>query len=309
MKKKVSTLIFSGGGVKGLSYIGFLKKFEELSKSGDIEANVQTVAGVSCGALVATMYAIGYTATELEQYFLEKDLEPLRDVRLKYFFTKWGFESGKKIIEMLEELLERKGFDKDITFQALYERTKIDLHIYACNLTRYKMISFRYSDSPNLAVTKAVRMSFGIPFIFTLQKYKGDIIVDGGIMNNYPIDLYDQRDKDDGLDEVLGVKIIAQGECDHHEVDERIERLDSYAYNVMSVVLIHKDKIISMSERYKRHTIHVDTKDITYIVKFNMSKEEKEKLFAYGYEAASKFFEKQFCTDDEPMVTRGQVSI
>lgn len=289
MKKQVvKTLVFSGGGVKGISYIGVYKKLEELHKDGVIELDIKTVAGVSIGALVSFAYAMGYNAKELEDIVLELDLDKLRDVRIKYLFSKWGLESGKKLMETFESLLEKKGHSKDATFEALYEKTGIDFHVYVCNLSKYKLCLFSKDNFPKMPVVKAVRMSIGIPFVFTLQKYNGDIHVDGGIMNNYPIQMYDKNPNE--LDNVLGVKLISLGECDDHSVDEKINNLYSYAYNVMSCVLIQKDRAISMSERYKQHTIHLDTKDITHMIDVNLSKEQRKQLIMYGYNATETYF-------------------
>lgn len=293
MKNEIDTLVISGGGVKGISFIGVLKYLQQNKK----DINISKICCVSAGSVIGFLYAIGYTSEEMEAEILSKNLLDLQDVKLRTFLKNYGLDSGKGVVKWLEELVERKGYNKMMTFKQLYKKRGIDLHIGATNLNKYTDVFFNCETSPNLRVIRAIRMSIGIPLVFSAIKYKGDIHVDGGMINNYPIRLFE-----DNLDNVLGLKLLVKGEAGVNVINHGIISIDSYFYHVVACFLLQKEKETTLSYKYLKHTIFIDGSIVTHIINFNLNEEEKKKLIQMGYNAAKLYFGGDENGDNEELI-------
>ena len=99
MKKIINTLILSGGGVKGIAYIGALKYLDELKTKEDlkVDINIQEILGVSVGSIVGLLYILGYTYDELVDEIVSKNLSDLKQFRIKNFLQIYGFDYWKRI--------------------------------------------------------------------------------------------------------------------------------------------------------------------------------------------------------------------
>ena len=277
--EKIDTLVLSGGGVKGIAYVGVFKKLKELN------INIKEICAVSVGAIMGLLYVLGYNYEELVSEIKMQNMDTLRDIKLSNFLSKYGIDSGKNIIKWIEYLLEGKGYSKDITFMELYNNTSIKYRVLATNLNKYETMIFDYINCPDMKITRAIRMSIGIPFVFTVQKYKGDVLVDGAVVNNYPIDLYKDR-----LESVLGMNVVTSVEKGNiGKINQVIGDISGYIFNVMNCFLVHRSKLL-LSE-YKMRTLSVTLGDkVISTMSFNITNEEKEVLIECGYKSACEFF-------------------
>lgn len=293
MKKEINTLVFSGGGVKGIAYIGVLKYLEEISKSlgYDEDAcnipniNIRTVCGVSIGSIVGLLYVLGYTFEDLVKELDNLDLQKLKNFKIQNVLKKYGFDSGLKIINWIESLILKKGYSKNITFKQLYDIKGVNLQVLASNVNKYKYTIFDAINTPDLMIKVAIRMSISIPFLFTVTKYNDDIHVDGALIGNYPIKLFT-----DNLDNVLGFKLVSNGELESHNIDLQIDSLDSYIYNIMKCFIIQRDKETTLSNLYREHTIYIETENVTHVLNFELTKDEKDELINIGYNSIYRYF-------------------
>ena len=95
-------------------------------------------------------------------------------------------------------------------------------------------------------------------------------------------------DKD--LDNFLGFKLINHGEMDNHNVDERIDDIESYIYHILSCYVVQKEKHTTRTEDYKNCTVYIHTEDITQSVNFSLTAIEKNRLIDIGYKSVTNFF-------------------
>lgn len=309
MKRKIDTLVFSGGGMKGIAYIGVLRCLENiksrftkynsdnLDNVGNVDnvdkndtdnyipdIDIKTVCGVSIGSFMSLLYIIGYSSDSLQDIIINKDLGELKDISINNFVNKYGFDSGKNIINWLEHLLENKGYSKDITLKELYLKTGIHYKVCCTNLNKYKMEIYDYIRNPNLKITKVIRMSMSIPLIFSVKKCNKDIIVDGGIINNYPINIFDNN-----LDKVLGIKFISKGEF-KDDLNFEINTIQEYVFHTFNCYMVQKERSTTLSYKYKEHTICLRTEHVTTAVNFDLSRENKLDLIEIGYKSACNYF-------------------
>mgnify|MGYP000176543927 FL=1 len=165
MKKIVNTLILSGGGVKGISYIGALKYLDELKTKEEYSITIQEIMGVSVGSIVGLLYILGYTYDEFVDEIVSKNLSDLKQLRIKNFLQRYGFDSGTRILNWIETLIIRKGYSKDITFSDIYTNFGVNFRVVATNLNKYTTKVFDKNSTPTLKITRAIRMSIGIPLV------------------------------------------------------------------------------------------------------------------------------------------------
>ena len=97
------TCLFGGGAIRGVSYIGVIKAFEELG----IIPN--TLAGSSVGSIFAALLAVGYTAEELKQVFLKVNFELFKDISIG-IGPIFALSKGEVFLEWVRELIEKKFY-------------------------------------------------------------------------------------------------------------------------------------------------------------------------------------------------------
>ncbi len=213
--------VFAGGGVKAYSFIGALEVIEERG------FQFKRLAGTSAGALVAALIQAGYNSHELYQLLDEMKLEDFKDERmslLPFAIGRWlnlyfrlGLYKGDKLEEWLKKSLEKKGIS---TFADLPPKS---LRIVASDLSKGRIVVWPdhlkdYGIIPErFSVARAVRMSCSIPFFFEPVKIydrmsglSKSYIVDGGVLSNFPMWLFINKNTKKCQRPVLGFQLTPQ---------------------------------------------------------------------------------------------------
>ena len=203
-------LVLSGGGAKGLAHIGVLKVIEELG------IPIDYVGGTSMGSVVGGLYAIGYSASEIEQMTIEQDWVALltdqiernnlsvyeKDDYDKYLISfpfdslriklPSGLGAGQNISMLLSKMaLPVANIDNFDDFPRPFLCVATDIVSGA-------EVVLRSGYLPD-----AIRASMAIPTIFTPVEIDNYYLVDGGLQNNFPVD----RVKAMGADIIIGVNL------------------------------------------------------------------------------------------------------
>ena len=204
--------------------------------------------------------------------------------------NQYAFCEGDEILEFFKKSLIRFGLDEDITLSELYNVTGKHLVLVACSLSYRKAAYFDYMTAPNLSVVEAMRASMAIPFIFKPVKYNNDFFVDGGTVNNYPINYFDLNGTEDGSEpKTLGFILYSKDEMLRPEWKPIKDPLD-YAKAVFNLIMINTGSAL-----YKKNvdrTVFINCGKID-VMSFNMTKKEKLKLMQSGYEAVKNYFERK----------------
>ena len=203
-------LVLSGGGAKGLAHIGALKKIEAAG------IHIDYIGGSSMGAIIGSLYASGYNARQLDSIFKILDFETLiRDEvprNAKTFFEKdesekyalslpfdnfklsipSGISKGQNVYNLLSKLLFHVKDVKD------FNRLPIPFFCIATNVETGEEVIFDKGYLP-----RAVSASSALPSLFSPVSIDGVLYIDGGVVNNYPID----EVKAMGADIIIGVDV------------------------------------------------------------------------------------------------------
>lgn len=283
--------VFEGGGVKAIGLIGALTVAERRGYRW------KKLAGTSAGAIIATLLAAGYRADELRKIetldymqFLGSNWWhriPFIGPAARVWFKK-GLYSGARLERWMEEWLRPKGIH---TFADLeHER----LQIVASDITRGRLLVLPrdlelYGLSPHeLSVARAVRMSCSIPFFFdpmiieSSAKPNKNVIVDGGVLSNFPVWLFD---KEEPRWPTFGFRLISETTGNPHEISGPI----SLFVALFQTMLEAHDTRHVEEEKDKVRTIFVPSIGVKS-TDFHISPERSAALFESGVKAAERFF-------------------
>lgn len=203
-------LVLSGGGAKGFAHIGALKVIDSLG------IKIDYVAGTSMGAIIGGLYAAGYSGQDLDSIFQQVNIEDLvndvlprssrtfyeRDIAERYAVTlpfnnfelklPSALSRGQNVYGLLNKLtLHIKDIDN-------FENLPIPFFAMATNAETGEAVIL---ERGNLAL--AVRASGSLPSLFQPVIIDGTVLIDGGVVNNYPVD--ELRAK--GMDVIIGVDV------------------------------------------------------------------------------------------------------
>lgn len=195
-------LVFEGGGVKGIAYVGAL---EVLDKEGILNG-IERVAGTSAGAMVAVLVGLGYSADDLKEILWNLNFKNFMDsswgiVRnTKRFLEDYGWYKGDFFRNLMASYIEKKTGNGEATFNDIKKMKEAgkpfrDIYLMGADLTTGLSKTFSAKHSPNTKVADATRISMSIPLFFAAVKGVGNdnhIYVDGGLLDNYAIKTFDQ---------------------------------------------------------------------------------------------------------------------
>jgi len=163
--KPVATLVLSGGGARGIAHIGVIK---ELERRG---YEIASVTGTSMGALVGGVYADG-AIDPFREWLLTLDKRKVFSL-VDFTLSRTGVVKGDKVFNKM----------KDFIPDTLIEDLKIPYAAVAVDLINNKEVVFREGR-----LFDAIRASVSIPSVLTPVKTDDGLLIDGGVMNNIPVD-------------------------------------------------------------------------------------------------------------------------
>ena len=307
-------LVFEGGGVKGVGLAGALSVLEE---RGFLPQNI---AGTSAGAITAALLAAGYRGSELRDIVLELDFRQFQDKawedkvplieRSLSLLLDLGIYEGDRFLAWIGELLEKKGvrrFGDLIREGEEDERWRSTLQVVASDVTKHKLLVLP-RDARHLGVEPdaldvglAVRMSMSIPIFFEPVRFENPetgethLIVDGGMLSNYPVWLFDCDDGSEPDWPTFGMllvepkpKVPVGARLPAAEpIPDGPRGLLAYVKALAQTMMEAHDRIYVEAADYAR-TIAIPTLGVG-TTEFGMPLERKQALFDSGRRAAEEF--------------------
>ncbi|MCH7859659.1 MAG: patatin-like phospholipase family protein [Candidatus Marinimicrobia bacterium] len=305
----IKNLVFEGGGVKGIAYGGALLELE----AGDHLKEVTRVGGTSAGAITATLLAMGYTAQEVSDIVARTNFESFADntrgvirdaLRL---IRQFGFNKGDAFRKWIGQLIAERTGNARITFGEHHRWARDqgfpDLYVVGTNLSRQRaeVFSHERDDTRDMEVRQAVRISMSIPLYYrAVRTSEGDVMVDGGVTWNYPVDLFDQPAYLDGADggnghvnpRTLGLRLDSRTEIEHYKTGAdlptlKIKNIKSYTGALIGFLMAAANRV-HLSEHDRKRTIFIDTIGVQ-TTEFKLSEQKIAALVASGRKAAQEY--------------------
>lgn len=219
MTAQFRNLVFEGGGVKGIAYIGAM---QVLSQRGLLD-NIVRAGGTSAGAINALIFALGYDlqaqceilqSTDFKK-FLDESFGYVRD--FKRLWKEFGWHKGDFFSDWVGSLIQQKVRNAQATFGDLHREGLPDLYVIGTNLSTGYSEVFSRERFPDMPLATAVRISMSIPLFFQAKRFgeRHDVYVDGGVMLNYPVKLFDRQRYIDMANEGDAGRFVAYYNCEN----------------------------------------------------------------------------------------------
>lgn len=313
--KMYENLVFEGGGVRGIAYAGVIKELEDVS----ILQNIKNVGGTSAGAITALMVSLGYSSQEIYKIIPETKFEKFNDG--EYIFVggiarlnkNYGWYKGGEFNKWLEKIIKNKTNNANITFEEMATKGFKNLYVTATCMNKQKLIVFSAQTYPKMKIKDAVRISMSIPLYFEAvfidslgqvynkpENHKNlDIVVDGGIIGNFPIFMFDSTYTDLQNNKkripnykTIGVRIdtdqqIINDSLNKELVPVEIKKLEHFMEAFYNLVLENLNRNQLIPEDWER-TISISSAGISPKIK-RLSVAQKEKLVESGADYTKKF--------------------
>jgi NTE family protein len=191
--------VFEGGGVKGIAYVGALEVLEQKG----ILSQITRVGGTSAGAINGVLLGLGYSLKETRDILWSLDFNKFMDdswgvVRdTDRLVNQFGWYKGDYFRDWIGRVIKEKTGNSESTFADI-EALKADrsfksMYFMGTNLSTSFSEVFSHEKTPGHCLADAVRISMSIPLFFAAKRsLRGDVYVDGGVLDNYPIKLFDR---------------------------------------------------------------------------------------------------------------------
>ncbi|TDL75745.1 phospholipase [Rhodococcus qingshengii] len=284
--------VFEGGGARGIAFVGAIQAMEEE------KVQWQRIAGTSAGAVIAALLASGYKSYEIRKHLKELDFSKLRGRtilnRIPIFGSvlelmfNLGIYKNDYLETWVDSLLSEKGIK---TFADLPDGK---LKIIASDVSNGQMLILpddldRYRMTPSdLKVSTAVMMSASIPFFFRPVIWKSkdrkkSYILDGGLLSNFPIWLFDT---DNPRFPTFGFRFVK----DKVNIDAVIPTPLHLFKNIFKTMLQAHD-LRHLNEETNERTIKISSGNIN-TTDFELSEAEIDFLYKSGYTSTKDFLSK-----------------
>jgi NTE family protein len=304
-------LVLEGGGVKGIGLVGALSVLEERGMT------FARVAGASAGAIVGSLVAGGMATAQLQELMASLDYTRFRDAtRLDHvpvlgkglsLWLEHGIYAGDFFHGWIREQLSGLGVR---TFADLHRADpgsslpvdeQYKLVVMASDVSRGRLLRLPWDylvdgiDAPTRLVADAVRSSMSIPFFYRpvtldIPKAAPSILVDGGMLSNFPVDIFDRTDGKPPRWPTIGIKLSAQ------QVPNQVEHVVkgdlSLAMGMLGTMQSWHDQMHLNDPAVLKRTIFVDTLGVN-ATDFSIDKPTQQKLFENGRAAAEQFLATQ----------------
>ncbi len=271
----IKNIVFSGGNLKGLSFFGGIKYLKEKNLLNDLKH----IAGTSVGAIVAFCLILEYNISDLEYLFSHLQLENFNNINsdtILHFFDNFGIDSGDKLFTIFKVLLKKKNIHEKTTMKQFYNIYKTKLTFVGCCLNTSKPVYFNVDNTPDIEILKALRISYCIPFLYKPIKMDNYFYVDGGLVDNYCIELFE-----DELEHTLGFSV---SNPDDHS--DNIDSFESYFKKVLTTKFFNSS--MNKALKYSKNTVYIliPIKSMDW----NMTSKQKIELIDCGYVTTKLFF-------------------
>jgi NTE family protein len=312
--KHQADVVLEGGGVKGIGLAGAVARL-------DRDFRFERAAGTSVGAIIASLVAAGVSGNEIRAALLEfpftkavdKDLLdriPVVGPVASLLISRGVYETGF-VRDWLAAELERRDVRTfgDLRHQddrsALVEDRRYKLVVTATDVTSGELLYLPWDYGPRFGidpdeqlVADAVAASIAIPFFYepvyltNRHTQESHVLVDGGVLSNFPITVFDRTDGGTPRWPTFGIKIIPRLPSHNREVIPIAGRIPLAGVRqleaVAATLIVGRDQTYLQRPCVAMRTMQVDTREVG-VVEFNVDDARKQQVFENGWNEADRF--------------------
>jgi predicted acylesterase/phospholipase RssA len=263
------TLVLSGGSIHCITMLGSL----QYSKDNYLLEKIKIFIGTSAGALCGYLLALGYDPIEIMVHLCTNQLlERMKHFNIVAMLNGSGATTFLHIQEQLEKMTINK-IGRLLTLKELHTILGKTLICITHNMTTGNEEILSYETYPDMPCLIALRMTCNLPFIFEPFTYMGNLYVDGGFSNNFPIDIGDIKGE-----KIFGIVL--------HDIKNNFEtnpnNIIEYIYQLLSIPVLQRASI-KIKNASDKCTILTLIPDKTFFFNFNLDTHTKLEMFSSGY--------------------------
>ncbi|MCH8498922.1 MAG: patatin-like phospholipase family protein [Marinobacter sp.] len=330
MTAQFRNLVFEGGGVKGIAYVGAM---QVLAQRG-ILPHILRVGGTSAGAINALVYALGYDLKTQQQILDSTDFRDFMDSAFGFIrdfrrlWKEFGWHKGDFFSDWVGGLVKDRLGKSGATFSDLHKAGLPDLFVVGTNLSTGYSEVFSRERHPTMSLVTAVRISMSLPLFFRAKRLgaENQVFVDGGVMLNYPVKLFDRERYIDMVNDpaaaraveyynrenarfllarpdrspyvynrqTLGLRLDTEEEIGLYRYDEApvskaISTFPIYARALVGALLQVQENQHLHGDDWQR-TVYINTLDVR-TTDFNLSAAKKQALIEQGILGTERYFQ------------------
>ena len=261
-------IALSGGGIRGIAHAGVLKALEDNGIKVDI------IGGTSSGSMIAMLYASGYSPYHIYRLFKKysKDIAKvntkpiIKSYMLNKRITLKGLKTGNSVETLFNQVINKQG---------IYKMKDIKMPVVIPTVDLMNCKEYIFTNNPpedkekyitDISVGKAIRASSSFTAVFSPCEYKEHAFIDGGALDNIPI----EEVKKQGADIVIGVKFNS----------EEITKDSNIMDMTMKTIDIMGEKISENNLKQANYILNVYT-DKTGL----LDVDKLDSCYKYGYNA------------------------
>ncbi|MCD7779199.1 MAG: patatin-like phospholipase family protein [Candidatus Gastranaerophilales bacterium] len=272
--------IFGGGGIRGMCYIGAIQALEECG------IEIASIGGSSVGAVFAVLYAIGYSADEIKEFFLNFNMHMFRDININIFDSDISLSKGEIFLEWLREKIGKKvlGCNYDKSKKVFFKDIEKDLEILTININTNTPSVFSKNNTPDVEIASAVRASASLPGLMKPMNIANELLVDGDLIKSRPAwKIYDNLNNPN----TRLLEFRLEGSRNGEDIKNPVDYINSV---ISSILYLSTENVFNLYHNNDRYDyIVIDTKDII-LFDFNIDRDVKENLIEKGYKVTKEYF-------------------
>lgn len=288
----INTIVLAGGGIKGFIELGSIYYLYEHVITPNKIVNYYAT---SIGAVISYLLILQYNPINILSYLCQHKILTNSDINLVNIpengLYDWNI-FGEHIVKLT---LEKLNFIP--TLSQLYEIYKVNFVCVSYNRTKNKIEYISHQSHPDLSCIMALRMTTSLPLIFTKCIYNGNVYVDGGIADNFPIEY---ATKDSEKRDIENKKVIIGIDFQTDKVDNidnknetGIKKIINEMYSIFNIPLsVLQDMKNSFYSEEKNANIKIiSLKSSTSALNFTLSTRDMINVFSDGYIQTKDIFE------------------
>jgi NTE family protein len=266
-------LIMAGGGVRFPAFVGALTAFEEMG------VDIINIAGASAGSIVGAFLAADWPVKDIYRKLLEVDFRRFKDFSLRGLLFESSVYSGDNFEQWIDAELQG----------ATFADLPGNLFVAAVDLHGREPFFFSKQSTPSVRVSKAVRCSMSIPWVWRAQRWEQRLLVDGQLLPWIPSGIKMLEDSCTPVTRTVMLRIAS----------ENLKLLASkrhlwpwdFAKILLETLLTAIDNQRVAGTLWE-DTVLIQVNDI-HTLQLNLSRSDKERLFQCGYDQVRQYFRKQ----------------
>lgn len=204
-KLNITHLVLSGGGMRGIAYVGAMRYLY----LNNLHKNIKNIAATSIGSYVGLLLAFQLSISEMEELcYNANKIDDLCNISYKKcinIISEFGLTDIKLFTDNFKSYILKKypDIEEDITFAYLAKRFGVNMYISTTCIYSCTNKIFSIDDTPDISVFDACSASMALPLLFKPVEIEDNHYYDGGLTNNFICNIFDNVPKDNILNMII----------------------------------------------------------------------------------------------------------